>query len=418
MRRLLFRAIPLVLVSISFGTLLWESAATVPLYSARTGLQCGTCHFDPNGGGPRNEFGFSYERNRHSLQADPDTLSAWHDLSVVNRVGENVPLYFGVNQRFMLLGNSTVKSDSLDRLGFFNMENAIHVAFQPHAKLVLVYSLESTVFSGDLIRNQDAFGMIGGLPLDGYLKVGRFRTPFGLRMDDHTVATRNAFLDFTTQQGFLPYDPRKPDEGFEVGMDRGAIFGRAAVTNGAANVFGGQFAGAKTIKLGYSQPEYQGALSFYDDYRKEGSAIQRATRWGYYGMTHFGPAAIMGEIAAGTDEAQPVALGMASGPKNNLMAGFIEGDYAPQRWLNFRLRYDHLELDRDKTLVPGSLVAGLTYRDLNTHDRYSIEGEYVPVPFAEVRWTYRRINHKADKDPSGTAIPDENQAYIQLHFSY
>ncbi len=42
----------------------------------------------------------------------------------------------------------------------------------------------------------------------------------------------------------------------------------------------------------------------------------------------------------------------------------------------------------------------------------------MPVPFAEVRWTYRRINHKADKDAFGVPIPDENQAYLQLHFSY
>src|SRR5258708_40329333 len=119
MRHPVLRALPALLLLTSIALVLGRPASTVPLFAARTGLMCGTCHFDPNGGGPRNAYGFSFARNRHSLEADPDTLSPWHDLQLVNRVGENVPLYFGVNQRFMLLATRTLKSDSLDRLGFF-----------------------------------------------------------------------------------------------------------------------------------------------------------------------------------------------------------------------------------------------------------------------------------------------------------
>ena len=419
MRRLSFRAIPALLIVVSLTLVLWRRAETVPLYAARTGLQCQSCHFDPNGGGPRNEFGFSYARNRHSLEAE-DSTSKWHDLSIGNRVGESLPLYVGFNQRFMLLATKRTDQDSLERLGFFNMENSFYFTFQPHPQLSLVYRLESTVFSGNRVANQDAFGIFSGLPQNGYVKVGRFRTPFGLRMDDHTVATRNAFLDFYTMQSFLPYDPRRPDEGVEIGMERNGIFGRAAYTNGQADVFGGQFAGAKTVKIGYNRPEYQGAISFYDDYRKEtGSGIKRATRWGYYGMTRYRTLALLGEIAGGTDEAEPDPFsGLASGPKNNVAALFAELDYAPIRSVNLRLRFDHLELSRNRSEIPGSLTPGLTYRDWATHDRYSVEGEFVPVPFAELRWTFRRIDHRADKDPFGFDIPDENQAYVQLHLSY
>ena len=165
---------------------------TLPLYAARTGLMCQNCHFDPNGGGPRNDFGFAFAKNRHALEAE-DSTSAWHDLTLTNRVGENFPLYVGVNQRFMLITNSTLQSDSLDRLGFFNMENALHLTFQPHARLTMVYTRDG--FDGGS-SSKEAFGMIGGFPLGGYLKAGRIRTPFGMRMDDHTVATRNGFLDF------------------------------------------------------------------------------------------------------------------------------------------------------------------------------------------------------------------------------
>ncbi|HEY3216047.1 MAG TPA: hypothetical protein VGK93_06100, partial [Candidatus Eisenbacteria bacterium] len=113
------------------------------------------------------------------------------------------------------------------------------------------------------------------------------------------------------------------------------------------------------------------------------------------------------EIAAGTDKA-------TLGAERNLLAAFVEADYAPRRSLNFRLRYDHMNLWRDDAEV----APGVTFADVNTHDRYAIEGEYVPVPFAELRWTVRFIEHKLDRDPLGDEIPDERQGYLQLHFSY
>jgi hypothetical protein len=408
MRRWILRGVSIALLSISLGLVLGRPAATVPLFASRTGLMCGTCHFDPNGGGPRNEFGFSFARNRHSLEADPDTLSPWRDLSVVNRVAENVPLYFGVNQRFMLITNSTVKKDSLDRLGFFNMENAIHLAFQPHRRLVLVYTLDAfTSGVTNVVRNKEAFGMISDFPWNGYLKVGRFRVPFGLRQDDHTVATRQGFLDFASAEGFLPYDPRNPDMGLEYGMEHAGYFGRVALTNGGDDPLAGQYAGAKTVKIGHNMSWWQGALSFYDDYHKESfSGIQRATRWGYYAMTHRGPVSALGEIAAGTDESEPVVPGMASGPKKNLLAGYAEADYTPRRAWNVRLRYDHLVTDRSSDAVA---------RDAATHDRYSLEAEWVPVPFAELRASLRRINHK---DETAYGYKDETQSFLQFHFAY
>ena len=402
--RLVARALPIAMLLFALVPFVRpRSARTVPLYAARQGLMCQSCHFDPNGGGPRNDFGFSYARNRHSLEAD--TSEAWKDLAVMNRLGENVPVYLGVNQRFMLLANAIAKSDSLERLAFFNMENALHFAFQPHQRLALVYTADAFSEGGTSGRfaSKDAFGLVSGFPLDGYLKAGRFRTPFGLRMDDHTVATRNSFLDFQTGQTFLPYDPRSPDMGVEYGTSQGSLFGRLALTNGGASVFGGQFAETKTLKVGYNNAWYQGAVSLYDNYQKESfSSRRRATRWGYYGIGHYRKLALLGEIAAGTDEA-------ITGEKTNLLAGFAEADYALSRAWNLRLRFDRLEADRSSDRI---------VREQNTYQRYALEGEYVPVPFAELRWVARVVDPRADKDPFGNELKSEKQAYLQMHFSY
>src|SRR6476659_7362586 len=111
------RSVPWLLSSLAIvlvaGSLTPRRGETLPLYAARTGLQCQSCHFDPNGGGPRNEFGFAFARNRHELEPE-DSTSEWHDLDLTNRVGDRMPVYLGVNQRFMLLANSATKNDSLD----------------------------------------------------------------------------------------------------------------------------------------------------------------------------------------------------------------------------------------------------------------------------------------------------------------
>ncbi|MGH3054292.1 MAG: hypothetical protein ACRDL7_04865, partial [Gaiellaceae bacterium] len=331
------RAIPLALFLASALTLLWARGAhTVPLYAARTGRLCGRCHFDPNGGGPRTEFGFKYARNRHSLDPE-DSTSQWHDLKVVNRLGDNVPIFIGVNQRFMLVLDGAGQPPPLDRAGFINMENAFHLTIQPHSKLTLVYTRDG-FDEGSTTR--DAFGMIGGGPWESYVKAGRFRTPFGLRLDDHTVATRNSFLDFYSGRSFLPYDPRMPDMGVEFGFEKNQFFGRAAFTNGQSFLFGSEArAQAETAKLGYHRLGYEGAVSIYDDYRGPTSSIERATRWGYYQLTNLGPIQLLGEVAAGTDQSN-------AGHSTNLLAGYGEVDCAPQRWLNFRARFDYLALNR------------------------------------------------------------------------
>ncbi len=404
--RLVARAVPvLALLALFLASVFPPRARGLPLYAARTGFQCQTCHFDPNGGGPRNDFGFAFAKNRHSLT--PDTSGAWKDLNLTNRIGDNMPVYLGVNQRFVLLANTKTKSDSLERAAFYNMENALYVTFQPHSRLTLLYDRDA--FDGSVLA-QDAFGLISGFPWDAYIKAGRFRTPFGLRADDHTLATRNGFLDFesppTGQVRFLPYDPRFPDMGVEVGAAKGPWFGRAAYTNGAADVFGSQpFAQSVTAKLGFNHPYYQGGVSFYDDYEKNGvGPFRRATRWGYYTLTHWRQIALIGEIAAGTDRDR-----IGESGKNNLLAGYIEADWMLSHVWNFRLRYDRLQTNRSSfTLV----------RDANTWDRYAVEGEILPVPFAEVRWVARVIVPKAEADLNGVPVKNEKQAYVQMHFSY
>jgi hypothetical protein len=406
MRRLI-RAVPLVLLSASLALVVFSHRGeSVPLWAARTGQLCSQCHFDPNGGGPRNDFGFMFARNRHSIE--PEAEGPFKDIELTNKVGETMPLYFGLNQRFMLFTNTSTQDDSLDRFGFFGMENNLHLAFQPHSKLTLVYSRDAFGLSGSSagVEQKEAFGLLGSAA-GTYVKVGRFRNPFGLRLDDHTVATRNGFLDFTSGESFLPFDPRNPDQGVEIGSVRGMFYGRAAFTNGSSNLFGNLYAETKAIKFGVNNAWYQSGLSFYDEYQKEPNGPnKRATRWGYYALSHYKQLVLIGEIAAGTDEADNPGGGPVTGAKTNLISFFSEIDYAASRAVNVRLRYDYLNTNRS---------SDPTIRDASAHQRYAIEGEWVPVPFAELRFVARMIDHRNE---IVFGNENETQFYAQAHFSY
>src|SRR5512134_741885 len=87
------------LVALSLALALFGARPGFPLptYAARTGLECRGCHFDPNGGGPRNAFGFLYEKQRHDLAPDPD--STWAALPTSNVIGD--VLSVGTNTRML-----------------------------------------------------------------------------------------------------------------------------------------------------------------------------------------------------------------------------------------------------------------------------------------------------------------------------
>lgn len=368
---------------------------SVPLYAARMGLACANCHFDPNGGGPRNAFGFQFAKNRHST--DADTSGMFKDLDLSNRIGETMPLYFGLDHRLMMLAEDMSTPSGLDRFGFYNMETSLHLAFQPHQRLTLVYTSDGF---NELPRvTREAWGMIG-LGNNYYLRAGQFRVPFGLRMDDHTVASRNGFLDFLGGGSALPYDPRFPDQGIEFGGTHGSHYGRFAFTNGSSDVLGNQRPHAQTVsgKIGYSGASFQDGLSGYDEWVPAtfSDSRTRASRWGYYAMTHRGPWSLIGEVIAGTDQFASASPGQDT--HVNRLGYFAEADCQVNRGTNLRARYDRLETDRSSDPV---------VRDQNSYNRYALEGEVVPVPFAEIRWTLRYI------DPSS-----ERQAYVQFHFSY
>ena len=74
-------------------------AGALPIYASREGTKCVSCHFDPNGGGIRNDFGFSYGKNRHSM--DPE--DRWADVTVSPQLNDWIRL--GVDTRMTYIAS-------------------------------------------------------------------------------------------------------------------------------------------------------------------------------------------------------------------------------------------------------------------------------------------------------------------------
>ena len=355
------------------------AASALPLYATRQGLPCSTCHFDPQGGGPRNDFGFLYEKNRHSMLPD---VGKWADLVLANKLGD--ALYFGTNMRQQYTYVAPVGAKDPAVSTFFPMQGAFYATFAPHPNLTVVYN-------HDLRQTRDAWGMVHDLPLGFYVKAGQFRVPFGLRIDDHTGAMRAGFREAAAgsfgTSGFLPYDPRDVEGGLEVGFTPGPGFlASTAITNGGPAF--ANHAQALTGKVAYFHSRFVAGISGYRNYVN--TTKHTETRGSLYAGLNVLPSVQLlaeGGLGRGDDGA-----GTLTDPRGI----YAEADVRVAREWNLRAKYDFIDLDHR--------VAG------RAQERYTLETDFTPVPFADLKLSLRRV---VPED-----APDENQLLLQWHFYY
>ena len=353
---------------------------SMPLYATRQGLTCATCHFDPQGGGARNDFGFQYEKNRHDLAPD---VGKWADLVLANRLGDALYLGTSLRQQYTLVHDLGSPSSN-DVSTFFPMQGAINITFAPHPNLTIMYDR-------DLNATRDAWGMIHGLPGGLYIKAGQFRVPFGLRVDDHTSALRAGFRDASVGSfgvnGFLPFDPRQVEGGLEVGVTPAIGFlASASITNGGP-VFANQ-AQALTGKVSYFGSRFIAGASAYHNYV---STSRREDKRGslYAGLNVIPALQLLAEAGLGQSD-------NGAGTLTDQRAIWGEANYRLSRAWLVRGKYDFVDLDHR--------VAG------RAQERYTLETDYSPVPFANLKFSFRRI---VPED-----APDQNQFLAQWLFYY
>jgi hypothetical protein len=348
-------------------------ASALPLYASREGTKCASCHFDPNGGGMRNEFGFNYDKNRHSMEEETKfgTLDVEPQLSEWIRLGVDMRTTYIAHHFEHYVGDHA----------FFPMQANLRVAITPHEHLTVVGSHGITVDEQSLITPpyvaREFYALFHDLPKNGFVQVGRFRVPFGLRQDDHTSVTRE----------FLPYDSQKEDAGIALGSVGKNGWFEFSYTNGDAEPIFGK-AQAFAGKVAWSFPWLQGGLSGYQDMNGTD-----ATRWSLYLTRTFHTLTLLGEYAGGTDK---TGFG-----ERNSTATFVEGVYRASRAVNLRAKFDYLDPYRDgERSLTRRYLAGL---------------DFEPIPFTQIKLSYSRYHPSlANLAPQGDI--DEYVAMLYVPF--
>ena len=356
-------AVGVAVLSLTFMATAPVPATALPIYASREGTKCVSCHFDPNGGGIRNDFGFTYGKNRHSMEAE----DRWSNVTVDPQLNEWIRL--GVDTRISYVASHVHGSEStLDQSTFFPMQANLRVAVTPLDYLSIVGShglyLQTGGSASAPYLAREWYGLFHGLPYNAFVQVGKFRTPFGLRQDDHT--------SFVRTEDFLGYDSQVEDAGIAVGSTGRNGWFEFAFTNGE-----GAFeerAQMLSGKVAWSYPYLQGGVSGYHRFDESGSIT--FDRWSLYLTRTFGPLTLLGEYARGTTEGSFLTV--------NNDAAFAEAVYRVNRGVHVRGKFDWMDTSRGT----GGAIAR----------RYGGELDLIPMPFVQVQLVGRYYDYEFGPD--------------------
>ena len=135
----------------------------------------------------------------------------------------------------------------------------------------------------------------------------------------------------------------------------------------------GERAQTLAAKVGTARKPISAGLSGFHRYVELSGA--RHDRWGAYAMSTWQKLTFIGEYDGGTTDAP-----LFFGGNRNLWAAFAELDYRLSRGINVRGKFDYLEPDKD--------ASGDLFR------RWLVEADFVPVPFTELKLSYRNHNEE------------------------
>lgn len=179
-----------------------------PHLAIRTGLKCSQCHVNRTGGGARTEFGVVYGQTQlpvrtEGYQFQNRALNDW--------------VAIGANVRVRGIGAVT---DATPRTSLDVQKADVMVEARVIRRVLALY-IDESVGPGQATA-RELFGIVEGLPLNGYAKAGKFFLPYGLRLVDNEEFVRDV----------TGFNMNTPDQGVEVGIEPGPLSLFVALTNG------------------------------------------------------------------------------------------------------------------------------------------------------------------------------------------
>ena len=255
-----------------------SDAHAIPRCSIRYRQDCNLCHKNPSGGGQRSAYAAQYLVPAELVMSPRGAK----ELEKIDpQIGANLSVGADLRTQHM----TDLAGEGLQ--DFFLMQADLYFTFSVDGRNLLY--LERGLREG-----YDLYGLSYTLPMDGYVKVGRFAPTYGWRFADHNHFVRS-------ELGFSP--PAHTDVGVELGIAPGETTLSLALMNGApGSTLDGDgdpaFVGraARRMELGTIGLS-AGASVMHTD---AGGA--RRTVAGPFGAVHWGRLTWMGELDAARSE--------------------------------------------------------------------------------------------------------------------
>ena len=307
-----------------------SQALAVPRYSLQYGQNCVLCHTSPTGGGMRSLYASQF------LVPEEIAARGWNAEGAEGALAEFSPelspnVTVGVDARTLLLqaegGDGAVVS----------MQGDLYVDLQI-GPTMSVYLEQAQKGGGE------AWGMVTGLPADGYLRAGRIIPDYGWRFSDHRLATRRYLAGPAGSDG-VAFLRRS---GVEAGISPGPLFLSASVLEGGRSL-GDSYAARALLMHEFGPVTAAAGGSVWRQSAPGGLDGRVRTAGGFWGLA-LGPVTWLGEY----DEARQV------GVLGNLAAH--EVTVRMRRGLDLRLTYSFQDPVRaERTGARREYGAGATW---------------------------------------------------------
>jgi hypothetical protein len=351
----------LLLAAISFC----GEATAEPYIAVATGFKCAQCHTSATGGGKRTAFGTIYAYNevaKRTVSGGGDA-GAW--TGEVSRW-----LAIGADLRTGVDYEDTGELEERSELGISRA--AVYAELRAIPSLLTLYIDQQIAPGGTL--NREAYALL--TPANGRytIKAGKFFLPYGLRLQDDSAFIREATgVNFAT-----------PDNGIELGLERGHWSAQLALSNGTAGTADTDSGKQVSTTASYVASRWRVGAS----YNTNNADLGDRDMVSLFAGLRTGPIAWLAEVDRISDE--------IVGGELEAQVSLIEGNWRFAKGHNVKVSYEHYDPDRN--------------RDADERERYSVVWEYSPIQLMQVRIGARDYERVRQIVPA-----DRDEFFAELH---
>ena len=374
-----------------------RAAWAEPYLAVREGYNCSACHTNVTGGGKRTDIVTTHPRE---LLHYPDFFPVLS--SPADKFTGEVNKYIGVGGDLRVSNLATfqdqgvngrvdnnkvfrgrLETDTLD-----TTEAALYMELRLIPDHLSLYVDQRFAPSTD---TREAWGILRGLPLNGFVKAGRMFLPYGLELQDDTALIRGGNPKDASATTNFSFSTRQA--GVEVGIEPGPYSAIVAVSDGSS--------GDRDLWVTGTVSAMWTDVPIVHNVFAGGSAAHMGgssdnVEFGFFGGSNLGPLTGLAEV-----DFLETRTAVSGGHQGTFIT-YGELDYLLLDWLNVKGTIDYADDDGD-----------LSSRADDSENRVSFGLEPFLSRFLQTRIFYRVGNGIETK-----ATHNQNQLLAELHLFF